>query len=59
MQFPMKPLPPDPVLHFVLDPLNEAREVPARNLHVLREAVKGLDFSNSTTPTLMIQAADD
>ncbi|TNV72937.1 hypothetical protein FGO68_gene8328 [Halteria grandinella] len=37
MLFPMKPLPLEHKLHFVLDPLNQTRDVPAKNLYELNK----------------------
>lgn len=38
MLFPMKPLPPEYILHFVVDPVNESRDISVRNMWELTAA---------------------
>ncbi len=57
MILPMKPLPPSWVLHFVVDPVCETKDISARNLYELSQAPLRLTddmVSNIKSPVLLI-----
>lgn len=54
--FPVKPLPPEHILHFMLEPMNESREICIRNLFVLLTAPKKISedvISKASLPLIV------
>lgn len=58
----MKPLPKEHILHFVVDPVAESKEICVRNLHVLLNAPKSLTeevISKAKAPLIMLTGAKE